>query len=57
MKDVTGIAMAIIGVAILFVIVSPSNKTTDVIGAAGSGFAGVLAVAMGGGGPSNPFGH
>lgn len=48
MKDVTGVAMAIVGVAILAVLVSQKNQTTQVIGAATSGFANVLGVAMGG---------
>ena len=46
-KDVTGIAMAIIGVAILFVIVSPKNQTSNVIKAASGGFSQALATAMG----------
>lgn len=48
-KDVTGIAMAIIGVAILFTLVNPRNETANVIGAASSGFSNALAAAMGGG--------
>lgn len=48
MKDVTGVAMAIIGVAILAVIVSNRNNTVGVIRAASGGFADVLGVAMGG---------
>jgi hypothetical protein len=48
MKDLTSVGMAIIGVAILAVIVSQKNQTTQVIGAASSGFASVLGVAMGG---------
>lgn len=56
MHDVTGIAMAIIGVAILAVIVSGKNQTTQVIGAASTGFASVLNVAMGGGGSSSAYG-
>lgn len=46
-KDVTGIAMAIIGVAILFTLVSPRNQTAQVIGASASGFSNALATAMG----------
>ena len=48
MKDVTSIVMAIIGVALLTVIVSRQNNTTGVIGAATSGTANLLSVAMGG---------
>jgi hypothetical protein len=51
-KDVTSVAMAIVGVAILAVLVSGNNQTSNVIGAASSGFAGVLGVAMGGGAPA-----
>lgn len=46
-KDITGVAMAIVGVAILAVIVSKQNDTAGVLGAASSGFASVLGVAMG----------
>ena len=53
MKDVTGVAMAIIGVAILAVLVSRNNNTTGVIESATRGFGNVLGVAMGGtAGPS-----
>jgi hypothetical protein len=55
MKDLTSIGMAIIGVAILAVMVKQGNQTTQVIGAATSGFGSVLAVAMGGAGPSASF--
>lgn len=48
MRDVTAVAMAVVGVAILTVIVSQKNQTSQVIGAASSGFANVLGVAMGG---------
>jgi hypothetical protein len=48
MRDVTSVGMAIIGVAILTVLVSQKNQTSQVIGAASSGFANVLGVAMGG---------
>jgi hypothetical protein len=48
MRDVTAVAMAIVGVAILTVIVSQKNQTGQVIQAATSGFANVLGVAMGG---------
>jgi len=47
MKDITGIAMAIVGVAILFTLVNPRNKTSQVIQASTSGFATVLGAAMG----------
>jgi len=47
-RDLTGVGMAVIGVAILAVIVSNSNNTTGVIRAATSGFGNVLGVAMGG---------
>lgn len=47
MKDMTGIAMAIVGVAILFTLVNPRNKTSQVIGAATGGFATMLGAAMG----------
>lgn len=50
MKDVTGIAMAIVGVAILYTLVNPQNKTAQVIGAATTGFGNALTAAMGGGG-------
>lgn len=46
-RDITGVGMAIIGVAILAVIVSNSSNTTNVVNAATSGFAQVLSVAMG----------
>lgn len=48
MRDMTSVAMAIVGVAILAVLVSQKNQTTQVLGAATSGFANVLGVAMGG---------
>lgn len=50
MRDISSVAMAIIGVAILAVIVSNSNNTTGVIQAATSGFGNVLGIAMGGAG-------
>jgi hypothetical protein len=53
MKDLTSVGMAIIGVAILAVIVSSKNQTTQVIGSATSGFANVLSVAMGGTAPAS----
>lgn len=48
MRDVTSVAMAIIGVAILTVLVSQKNQTGQVIGSAATGFSQVLSVAMGG---------
>lgn len=48
MKDLTGVAMAIVGVAILAVIVSRNNNTQGVIQSAAGGFGSVLGVAMGG---------
>ena len=49
-KDLTGVAMAIVGVAILFTLVNPNNKTSAVISASTTGFAQALTAAMGGGG-------
>jgi hypothetical protein len=49
-KDLTGVAMAIVGVAILYTLVNPSNKTSDVIKASTGGFAQALSAAMGSGG-------
>jgi hypothetical protein len=48
MKDITAVVMAIVGVALLTVIVSQKNNTSGVIGAATSGTANLLSVAMGG---------
>ena len=48
-RDVTGIAMAIVGVAILYTLVSPQNKTAQVIQATAGGFSQALTAAMGGG--------
>lgn len=53
MKDLTSVGMAIIGVAILAVIVSSKNNTTQVISSATHGFASVLGVAMGGTAPAS----
>ena len=50
MKDITGIAMAIVGVAILYTLVNPQNKTAQVISAAAGGLGSTLTAAMGGGG-------
>ena len=47
MRDVTGIAMAIVGVAILYTLVNPQNKTAQVISAATGGFSDMLGTAMG----------
>lgn len=55
MKDITGVVMAIVGVAILTVIVSKQNNTTGVISAATGGTANLLSVAMGGA-PSSTIG-
>lgn len=53
MRDVTGIAMAIVGVAILYTLVNPNNRTAQVIQSASSGFSQALSAAMGAGpGPS-----
>lgn len=49
MDNATGIAMAIVGVAILYTLVNPNNKTAQVIGAATGGFSNALTAAMGGG--------
>lgn len=49
-KDVTGVAMAIVGVAILYTLVNPQNKTAQVIQAASGGFSQSLLAAMGQGG-------
>ena len=55
MRDVTAVAMAIVGVAILATLVSQRNQTSQVIESATSGFANVLGVAMGGGSTATPF--
>lgn len=47
-KDLTGVALAVVGVALLYTLVNPANKTASVISAASGGFAGVLGAAMGG---------
>jgi succinate dehydrogenase hydrophobic anchor subunit len=55
MKDITGVVMAVVGVAILAVLVSKNNNTSGVISSAAQGFTGILATAMGGtSGVSNP---
>ena len=56
MKDLTGVLMAVIGVAILAVIVSQRNNTVGVINAASGGFGSILSVAMGGAGGGSGFG-
>lgn len=48
-KDITGIAMAIVGVAILYTLVNPNNRTSDVIKSASGGFSEALMAAMGAG--------
>lgn len=54
-KDLTSVAMAIVGVAIIAVLVSNRNNTSQVIQAASGGFANVLGVAMGGAGSGAAF--
>jgi PRD1 phage membrane DNA delivery len=54
MRDLTSVAMAIVGVAILATLVSQKNQTSQVIGAATGGFANVLGVAMGGAASASP---
>lgn len=49
-KDITGVALAIVGVAILYTLVNPANKTSAVIQAASGGFSQSLLAAMGQGG-------
>ena len=46
MKEITAIALAITGVAILSVILSPKSKTSQVIQAAASGFSNSLGAAL-----------
>lgn len=48
-KDFFGVLMAIVGVAILYTLVNPQNKTAAVITSTFSGFGGALTAAMGGG--------
>lgn len=55
-KDVTGIALAVVGVAILYTLVNPKNKTAEVIKAGTSGFANTLYAAMGGSPAGNVIG-
>jgi len=47
MKDITAVLMAIVGVAIVAVLVSGRSNTTGVLGAAASGLSGILGTAMG----------
>ncbi len=47
MKDLTGILMAIIGVAILYTLVAKKNNTSGVISAGAKGFSEILGQAMG----------
>lgn len=46
-SNVTGIVMGIVGVALLYTLVNPQNKTAQVIEAASGGFAQALGAAMG----------
>lgn len=48
-KDVSGIAMAIVGLAILYTLVNSQNDTAGVIRSAGNTFSQALAAAMGAG--------
>jgi succinate dehydrogenase hydrophobic anchor subunit len=47
MKDISGIALALIGLATLAVLVSQRNQTANVIGASGNAFSKALSTAMG----------
>ena len=53
-KDMTSVAMAIVGVAILTVLVAQRNNTSQVIKAASGGFSAVLGTAMGGAAGATP---
>lgn len=55
-RDITSVAMAVVGVAILGVLFVRSNQTANIIQSASGGFANVLAVAMGGGSNTNMYG-
>ena len=46
-RDITSIALAIVGVAVLYTLVNPHNKTAQVVQASSTGFATALAAAMG----------
>lgn len=47
-KDVTGVFLAIVSVAILYQLVKPGNQTQQVISSVTGGFATALSAAMGG---------
>lgn len=47
MKDVSGIALALIGLATLAVLVSQRNQTANVVTSAGGAFSNALKTAMG----------
>ena len=47
MKDIVAVLMALIGVAILVVLVRQSSNTSGVISSASGGFSQMLATAMG----------
>jgi hypothetical protein len=49
-RDITAVLMAVVGVAILAVIVSNRSNTSQVIQTASNGFGHILGVAMGGAG-------
>lgn len=55
MKDLTAIATAIIGVAIIAVLVREGSNTAGVIKAASGGFASALSTAMTGNAPTYSF--
>jgi Flp pilus assembly pilin Flp len=48
-KDFTGVLLAVVSVAILYVLVAPSNQTGTVVTDTFKGFSGALTAAMGGG--------
>ena len=48
MKDIVGVATAVIGLAMLTVVLRNNSNTAQVIGAGSKGFAQVLKAAMGG---------
>lgn len=47
-KDIVGVATAVIGLAMLTVVLRNTSNTAQVIGAGSTGFAQVLKAAMGG---------
>ncbi len=47
-RDGTSVLMAVVGVALLAVIVSRNSNTTGVLSSASKGFASILGTAMGG---------